>query len=257
MNTSSDRLWSVQDVADYLGIPLKTLYNWRTRGIGPRARRVGTASSYRTVSPWAVNHRAGRAAGARRGCRASDGARPSVGAAASERHTAPAGARSSNADSEKRPTAARPVKRCDVLPRPPPLAAALERQRVSMPLISSGCRSSRTRQNCVPMAFGESSASLRSDAPKLGHRPERDHASATSRLSTLVLGEHVGDVAPEQRRPTNLPSTGPAGVHAVILPRHWPPPPPTRWCGRSVVPLAEGPGTVSGPERHVRPRRAV
>jgi hypothetical protein len=27
--TSSDRLWSVQDVADYLGIPNKTLYNWR------------------------------------------------------------------------------------------------------------------------------------------------------------------------------------------------------------------------------------
>jgi excisionase family DNA binding protein len=41
MNTTSDRLWSVQDVADYLGIPVKTLYNWRCRGIGPRARRVG------------------------------------------------------------------------------------------------------------------------------------------------------------------------------------------------------------------------
>jgi hypothetical protein len=39
MSTTSDRLWSVHDVADYLGIPHKTLYNWRTRGIGPRARR--------------------------------------------------------------------------------------------------------------------------------------------------------------------------------------------------------------------------
>ena len=46
MSTSSDRLWSVQDVADYLGIPLKTLYNWRTRGIGPRARRVGRYQRY-------------------------------------------------------------------------------------------------------------------------------------------------------------------------------------------------------------------
>jgi excisionase family DNA binding protein len=46
MNTTSDRLWSVQDVADYLGIPLKTLYNWRTRGIRPRARRVGRYLRY-------------------------------------------------------------------------------------------------------------------------------------------------------------------------------------------------------------------
>lgn len=46
MNTTSDRLWSVQDVADYLRIPQKTLYNWRTRGIGPRARRVGRYLRY-------------------------------------------------------------------------------------------------------------------------------------------------------------------------------------------------------------------
>ena len=46
MSTTSDRLWSVQDVADYLGIPLKTLYNWRTRGVGPRARRVGRYLRY-------------------------------------------------------------------------------------------------------------------------------------------------------------------------------------------------------------------
>jgi predicted DNA-binding transcriptional regulator AlpA len=39
-------LWSVHDVADYLGIPHKTLYNWRTRGIGPRARRVGRYLRY-------------------------------------------------------------------------------------------------------------------------------------------------------------------------------------------------------------------
>jgi predicted DNA-binding transcriptional regulator AlpA len=45
MNTTSDRLWSVHDVADYLGIPHKTLYNWRTRGIGPRARR-GTCQPF-------------------------------------------------------------------------------------------------------------------------------------------------------------------------------------------------------------------
>lgn len=46
MNDLSDRLWSVHDAADYLGIPYKTLYNWRTRGIGPRARRVGRYLRY-------------------------------------------------------------------------------------------------------------------------------------------------------------------------------------------------------------------
>ena len=50
MNTTSDRLWSVHDVADYLGIPHKTLYNWRTRGIGPRARRVGRYRATRSTT---------------------------------------------------------------------------------------------------------------------------------------------------------------------------------------------------------------
>ena len=39
MDKIRDRLWSVQDVADYLGIPPRTLYNWRCRGIGPRVLR--------------------------------------------------------------------------------------------------------------------------------------------------------------------------------------------------------------------------
>ena len=46
MDNIRDRLWSVQDVADYLGIPPRTLYNWRCRGIGPRARRVGRYLRY-------------------------------------------------------------------------------------------------------------------------------------------------------------------------------------------------------------------
>ena len=56
MNATSDRLWGVQDVADYLGIPHKTLYNWRTRGIGPRARRVGRYLRYEEhdVRAWFV-----------------------------------------------------------------------------------------------------------------------------------------------------------------------------------------------------------
>jgi DNA-binding transcriptional MerR regulator len=56
MDTARDRLWSVQDVADYLGIPPRTLYNWRTRGIGPHARRVGRYLRYQEheVRAWFI-----------------------------------------------------------------------------------------------------------------------------------------------------------------------------------------------------------
>jgi excisionase family DNA binding protein len=40
------RLWTVQDVADYLGVPVRTLYDWRCRGHGPRARKVGRYLRY-------------------------------------------------------------------------------------------------------------------------------------------------------------------------------------------------------------------
>jgi predicted DNA-binding transcriptional regulator AlpA len=46
MEIIRSRLWTAQDVADYLGIPRKSLYNWRCRGIGPRARRVGRYLRY-------------------------------------------------------------------------------------------------------------------------------------------------------------------------------------------------------------------
>ena len=35
------RLWSVTDVSDYLGVPVRTIYQWRTKDYGPRARVVG------------------------------------------------------------------------------------------------------------------------------------------------------------------------------------------------------------------------
>lgn len=40
------RLWSIQDVAEYLGVPVKTLYDWRTRGYGPVGKRVGRYVRY-------------------------------------------------------------------------------------------------------------------------------------------------------------------------------------------------------------------
>jgi predicted DNA-binding transcriptional regulator AlpA len=40
------RLWTVQDVAEFLGIPVGTLYDWRCKGYGPRAKKVGRYLRY-------------------------------------------------------------------------------------------------------------------------------------------------------------------------------------------------------------------
>jgi excisionase family DNA binding protein len=45
----NDRLWTVDDVADYLGVPKQTLYQWRTRGYGPAGCRVGKHVRYLRV----------------------------------------------------------------------------------------------------------------------------------------------------------------------------------------------------------------
>lgn len=42
-----DQLLTAQQVSDYLQVPLPTLYQWRYRGIGPRAARVGRYLRYR------------------------------------------------------------------------------------------------------------------------------------------------------------------------------------------------------------------
>lgn len=42
-----ERLLSVAEVASYLGVPVKTLYQWRHKGVGPRAMRVGRHLRYR------------------------------------------------------------------------------------------------------------------------------------------------------------------------------------------------------------------
>jgi excisionase family DNA binding protein len=48
------KLWTVQDVSDYLGVPVATLYQWRTTGYGPAARRVGKYLRYKPedVETW-------------------------------------------------------------------------------------------------------------------------------------------------------------------------------------------------------------
>lgn len=49
-----EKLLTPQDLAEYLGVPLKTLYAWRYRNQGPTALRVGRHLRYRRsdVEQW-------------------------------------------------------------------------------------------------------------------------------------------------------------------------------------------------------------
>lgn len=50
----SEKLLSAQDVADYVGVPLATLYQWRCKGTAPRAVKVGRHIRFRPadVEAW-------------------------------------------------------------------------------------------------------------------------------------------------------------------------------------------------------------
>ncbi|GAA3624553.1 hypothetical protein GCM10022223_47040 [Kineosporia mesophila] len=50
----ASRLWSIEDVSEYLGVPVQTLYSWRTRHYGPPARKVGKYLRYKEedVAAW-------------------------------------------------------------------------------------------------------------------------------------------------------------------------------------------------------------
>lgn len=52
--TAVDRLFTPQELADYLGIPLSTVYTWAARGMGPDRIRVGRHTRYRmsAVDAW-------------------------------------------------------------------------------------------------------------------------------------------------------------------------------------------------------------
>lgn len=43
----SERLLSAQELADYLEVPVKTIYTWRHRNTGPRGFRIGKHLRYR------------------------------------------------------------------------------------------------------------------------------------------------------------------------------------------------------------------
>ncbi|MBV8932372.1 MAG: helix-turn-helix domain-containing protein [Kutzneria sp.] len=40
------KLWGPKEVAEYLDIPVQTIYPWRTRGYGPPGRRIGKHVRY-------------------------------------------------------------------------------------------------------------------------------------------------------------------------------------------------------------------
>jgi excisionase family DNA binding protein len=42
-----DRLLSVEELADYLEVPVKTIYTWRHRNTGPKGFRVGKHVRFR------------------------------------------------------------------------------------------------------------------------------------------------------------------------------------------------------------------
>lgn len=52
-------LWDVHDLAVYLGVPVSTVYDWRTRGKGPAAYRFGKHLKFAVsdVRAWVVEQR--------------------------------------------------------------------------------------------------------------------------------------------------------------------------------------------------------
>lgn len=40
------KLWTPEQVAEFFGVPLATIYRWRSRGGGPRGFRVGKFLRY-------------------------------------------------------------------------------------------------------------------------------------------------------------------------------------------------------------------
>lgn len=63
--TTRRPLATPEEVADYYGVPVATLYQWRHRGVGPRASKVGRHVRYRweDVEKW-LDQRAGGGAAA-------------------------------------------------------------------------------------------------------------------------------------------------------------------------------------------------
>lgn len=48
------KLWTVEGLAEYLGVPVQTIYRWNSRGQGPPYVRLGKHARYRPadVDAW-------------------------------------------------------------------------------------------------------------------------------------------------------------------------------------------------------------
>lgn len=57
------RLWSPTELAEYLGVPVSTVYRWNHMGSGPRVLKVGRHARYRfsDVNLW-LEEQSGRLA---------------------------------------------------------------------------------------------------------------------------------------------------------------------------------------------------
>lgn len=55
-----ERLWSLSDLSDFLGVPVATIYHWRSLGAGPPGYRVGRHVRYDPdqVRAWLVTQAA-------------------------------------------------------------------------------------------------------------------------------------------------------------------------------------------------------
>jgi excisionase family DNA binding protein len=47
MAAAMQKLWSTQELADFLGLPIQTIYQWRKRNYGPTGRKMGRHIRYR------------------------------------------------------------------------------------------------------------------------------------------------------------------------------------------------------------------
>jgi len=58
-NAGNERLWTVADLARYLGVPVGTVYKWRSTGEGPTGFRIGRYVRYKEqdVAAWLATRR--------------------------------------------------------------------------------------------------------------------------------------------------------------------------------------------------------
>jgi predicted DNA-binding transcriptional regulator AlpA len=58
---NGDQLWSIKDVGHFLDVPVATIYQWRVRGEGPPATRMGKHLRFEpeVVRAWVSEHREG------------------------------------------------------------------------------------------------------------------------------------------------------------------------------------------------------